>query len=246
MTSGPYADLVAAHGLSAAHRIVLEEVPDGARVLDVGCATGYLAAELSRRGCVVDGIEFDPAAAQQARAYCREVVVGDLEAPSTQAEVERMIIGTRPAGDREAHDAESAGARPEIIICADVLEHLRDPWAALAWLRTLLAPGGRAVISVPNIAHWTARRALLRGRFDYADHGLLDRTHLRFFTRASAAELARRAGFAVRAERPAGAPLPLESRVPALGRVRDRCVRRYPELLALQFVLVLAVDQPGP
>jgi methionine biosynthesis protein MetW len=224
--SGPYADLVAAHGLSAAHRIVLDEVPDGARVLDVGCATGYLAAELARRGCTVDGIEVDPAAAQQARTHCREVVVGDVEAPAARADVERML----------------ADSRPDIIICADVLEHLRDPWTVLAWLRTLLAPGGRAVISVPNIAHWTGRRALLRGRFDYTDYGLFDRTHLRFFTRASAAELARRAGFAVRAERLAGAPLPLESRVPALGRVRDRCVRRYPELLALQFVLVLAVD----
>jgi 2-polyprenyl-3-methyl-5-hydroxy-6-metoxy-1,4-benzoquinol methylase len=224
MTSGPYAGLVAAHGLSTAHRLVLGEVPDGARVLDVGCATGYLAAELSHRGCTVDGIEFDPVAAQQARAHCHEVVVGDLEVPSTQAEVQRMLNG----------------ARPDVIICADVLAHLRDPWTVLAWLRTLLAPGGHAVISVPNIAHWTARRALLRGRFDYTDHGLLDRTHLRFFTRASAAELARRAGFAVRAERPAGAPLPLESRVPALGAVRDRCVRRYPGAFALQFVLVLS------
>lgn len=231
MTAGsPYADLVAAHGLSTAHRLVLQQVPDGARVLDVGCATGYLAAELSRRGCTVDGIEVDPAAAQQARAHCREVIVGDLEAPSTHAAVETMLAGTRP----------------DIIICADVLEHLRDPWTVLAWLRTLLSPDGRAVISVPNIAHWTARRALLRGRFDYTNYGLFDRTHLRFFTRASAAELARRAGFAVRAERLAGAPLPLESRVPALERVRDRCVCRCPELLALQFVLVLAVDQPGP
>jgi SAM-dependent methyltransferase len=230
VTTGPYAGLVAAHGLSASHRIVLDEVPDGARVLDVGCATGYLAAELSRRGCTVDGIEFDPAAAQQARAHCRAVVTGDLEAPSTRAEVRRML----------------EDQRPDVILCADVLEHLRDPWAVLAWLRTLLAPGGRALISVPNIAHWTARRALLRGRFDYADHGLFDRTHLRFFTRASAAELARRAGFAVREERLAGAPLPLQSRVPALARVRDRCVRRCPELLALQFVLVLAVDQRGP
>ncbi|HEV7493589.1 class I SAM-dependent methyltransferase [Baekduia sp.] len=233
MTSGPYAGLVAAHGLSAAHRIVLDHIPDGARVLDVGCATGYLAAELSRRGCTVDGIELDAVAAEQARAHCRAVTVGDLEAPETRAEVQRMLAGAGVGG-------------PDFIICADVLEHLRDPSTALAWLRTLLAPGGRAVISVPNIAHWTGRRALLRGRFDYTDFGLFDRTHLRFFTRASAAELARRAGFAVRAERLAGAPLPLESRVPALARVRDRCVRRYPELLALQFVLVLAVDQPGP
>jgi 2-polyprenyl-3-methyl-5-hydroxy-6-metoxy-1,4-benzoquinol methylase len=228
-TAGPYATLVAEHGLSAAHRLVLEHVPDGARVLDAGCATGYLAAELARRGCTVDGVEFDPVAAEQARRHCREVVVGDLEAPFTHAAVERML----------------AGVLPDVVVCADVLEHLRDPWTVLAWLRTLLPPGGqgKVIISVPNIAHWTARRALLRGRFDYADHGLFDRTHLRFFTRDSARELARRAGFAVQAELPAGAPLPLESRVPALGRVRDRCVSRYPALFALQFVSVLVPDQ---
>lgn len=232
---GPYAALVAEHGLSESHKLVLAEVPDGARVLDVGCATGYLAAELTRRGCVVDGVEFDPQAAERARApgRCREVVVGDLESPLTREAVEAMA----GRGDRG----------PDVVVCADVLEHLRDPWATLAWLRTLTAPDGRAVISVPNIAHWTARRALLRGRFDYADFGLLDRTHLRFFTRASAAELARRAGFAVLAERPVPAPLPLESRVPALGALRDRCVRRCPEAFALQFVLALApADQPGP
>ena len=229
---GPYATLVAEHGLSDSHRLVLDAVPAGARVLDAGCSTGYLAAELSRRGCTVDGVEFDPAAAEQARAHCRAVVVGDLEAPSTHAAVDDML----------------AGARPQVILCADVLEHLRDPWAVLAWLRTLLpADGsGRVVVSVPNIAHWTARRALLRGRFDYADHGLFDRTHLRFFTRESVRELALRAGFAVLEERPAGAPLPLESRLPVLARVRDPCVRRCPGLLALQFVLVLAAADQRP
>jgi 2-polyprenyl-3-methyl-5-hydroxy-6-metoxy-1,4-benzoquinol methylase len=224
--AGPYAALVAEHGLSDSHRLVLDAVPAGARVLDVGCATGYLAAELVRRGCTVDGVEVDPAAAEQARAHCRDVVVGDLEARSTHAAVERLL----------------AGARPDVVLCADVLEHLRDPWVVLTWLRALLAPGeGKAIISVPNIGHWTARRALVRGRFDYADHGLFDRTHLRFFTRATARELATRAGFAVQRERPAGAPLPLESRVPALARVRDPFVRRCPELLALQFVLELSV-----
>lgn len=233
---GPYAALVAQHGLSESHRLVLQEVPPGARVLDVGCATGYLAAELTRKGCTVDGVEFDPVAAEQARrpGRCREVVVGDLESPLTREAVSAML-GATP---------------PDVVVCADVLEHLRDPWSTLAWLHTLLGAGGpgrqgRAVISVPNIAHWTARRALLRGRFDYTDFGLFDRTHLRFFTRASAAELARRAGFAVLQERPAGAPLPLESRVPALRAVRDRCVRRYPEAFALQFVLVLSPGSPA-
>jgi 2-polyprenyl-3-methyl-5-hydroxy-6-metoxy-1,4-benzoquinol methylase len=230
-TTGPYAGLVAEHGLATSHRLVLDAVPDGARVLDVGCATGYLAAELVARGCTVVGVEYDPVAAQQARAICREVVVGDLESDAVRAGVAGAV-------------ADAGGI--DIIICADVLEHLRDPWAVLAWLRTLLPETGRAVVSVPNIAHWTARRALLRGRFDYADFGLFDRTHLRFFTRASASELAHRAGFAVQAEHPAGAPLPLESRVPALAKVRDPCVRRRPGLLALQFVLVLTVAQPRP
>jgi SAM-dependent methyltransferase len=230
-TAGPYAGLVAEHGLATSHRLVLDAVPDGARVLDVGCATGYLAAELVARGCTVVGVEFDPVAAQQARAVCREVVVGDLESEAVRADVARAV---------------AAAGGVDAVICADVLEHLRDPWTVLAWLRTLLDPGGRAVISVPNIAHWTARRALLRGRFDYRDFGLFDRTHLRFFTRASAWELAHRAGFAVQAEHPAGAPLPLESRVPALAQLRDPCVRRYPALLALQFVLVLTVAQPRP
>jgi SAM-dependent methyltransferase len=220
---GIYAGLVAEHGLSASHRIVLDAVPrDAGRVLDVGCATGYLAAELAARGAEVIGVEFDATAAAAARAHCSEVVVGDLEAPETQASVQHAAAGG-----------------VDVVVCADVLEHLREPWPVLAWLRTLLRPGGTAVISVPNIAHWTARRAVLRGRFDYADFGLFDRTHLRFFTRDSAQELARRAGFAVREVRPVPAPLPLESRVPMLGRVRDRSVRRYPGSLALQFVLVL-------
>ena len=227
--SSVYAELVTAHGLSESHRHIASEIPDGARVLDVGCATGYLSAELVARGCTSVGIEYDPAAAQQARAVCREVVVGDLEAPAVQA---------------EAADAVARAGGIDTIICGDVLEHLRDPWAVLAWLRTLLpADGGRAVISVPNIAHWPARRALLRGRFAYADFGLFDRTHLRFFTQASATELAQRAGFTVTEEHPAGAPLPLQSHLPALRHLAAPAVRRLPGLFALQFVLVL---QPRP
>jgi|HigsolmetaAR201D_1030396.scaffolds.fasta_scaffold05123_7 methionine biosynthesis protein MetW len=221
----PYADLVAAHGLAESHRLALDAVPDGARVLDVGCATGYLAAELARRGCEVIGVEVDPEAAEQARSACARVVVGDLDSAELRSEVERATEGG-----------------VDVVLCADVLEHLRDPWATLAWLRTLIRPGGRAVVSLPNVAHWTVRRALLRGRFDYADHGLLDRTHLRFFTRASARELAERAGFTVVSEQPTSAPLPLESRIPALRRLRGPLLRRRPELLALQFVLVLEPD----
>jgi SAM-dependent methyltransferase len=216
--SGPYADLVAAHGLSHAHRLALAAVPDGARVLDVGCSTGYLAAELTARGCHVVGVEGDPQAAAQARERCELVVVGDVEDPAVRDELPRDM---------------------DVLLLADVLEHLRDPWGALTALRGLLAPGGRAVVSVPNVGHWTARRALARGRFPYADHGLFDRTHLRFFTRASARELARGAGFDVEREEFGSAPLPLEAHLPSLAAARPGLTARWPELFAFQFVLTL-------
>jgi SAM-dependent methyltransferase len=140
-------------------------------------------------------------------------------------------------GDVETMELPLEPASFDVVLCGDVLEHLRDPWDALAFLATLLRPGGTAVVSVPNVAHWTGRRALLRGRFPYAAHGLFDRTHLRFFTRASARELVEGAGLRVLRERFAPAPLPLQARLPALRRLECVAARAWPELFALQFVL---------
>jgi len=229
--NGAYDELVAGSGLAHSHRLVLGEVRAGARVLDVGCAGGYLATALLERGHVVLGIEPDAAAAAAARDRGVEVVEGGFDDPRVRADL-----------DAASFDA---------VLLADVLEHLADPWEALAHTRTLLAPGGRAIVSVPNIANWTARRDVARGRFDYAPHGIFDRTHLRFFTRATARELAARAGFSVVAERFATGPLPLErfararlggteqQPAPAVARLREALTRRAPELFALQFVLVL-------
>lgn len=212
----PYAGLVAEHGLSPAHRLLLDAVPAGVRVLDVGCATGYLAAELARRGCRVTGVEADPVAAESARGPCEHVVVGDVE-------------------DARCRQELGALAPFDVVLCGDVLEHLRDPWSTL---RALAALGGLVVLSVPNVAHWTGRRALLRGRFPYAAHGLFDRTHLRFFTRASARALAEGAGLTIVDERFAPAPLPLQAHVGALHRLERVAVRVRPELFGLQVVLV--------
>jgi methionine biosynthesis protein MetW len=206
-----YGALVAQNGLAASHRQVIDLVTPGSRVLDVGCAEGYVAAELLARGCSVVGIERDPRAAAIARERGIEVLGLDVEAVPL------------------------AAARFDVVVFADVLEHLRDP---VAVLRQAL-PAGRAVVSLPNVAHWTARRSLLGGRFPREGFGLFDRTHLRFYTRETAHELAGEAGFRVVAERFAGAPLPLESRFPALRRVRPLAVRTRPELFALQTVLEL-------
>jgi SAM-dependent methyltransferase len=217
-----YGALVAEHGLAPSHGLLVAAVPAGARVLDVGCAEGYLAGVLAERGCEVIGMEADPRAARVARGVCADVVEGDIEDPAVRARLDP--------------------ARPfDRVLFGDVLEHLRDPGAVLTWARGLLAtsgPDARAVVSLPNIAHWTGRRELLRGRFPQADHGLFDRTHLRFFTPASARALVEDAGMTVESVAYAPAPLPLESRLPAVGRLTPRLLERFPSLFALQTVLV--------
>ena len=211
-----YGELVGRHGLAPSHALLLAAAPGGARVLDVGCAEGYLARALAERGCTVVGVEFDPQAAEVARDACERVVVGDVEDPA----VRELIDGPF---DR--------------VLFGDVLEHLRDPEAVLRWAATLLGADGRAVVSLPNVAHWTARRELLRGRFPQDDHGLFDRTHLRWFTRSTARALVERAGLAVEHEAFAPAALPLESRLPAIGRLGPALVRARPGLFAQQVVL---------
>jgi SAM-dependent methyltransferase len=220
--SAPYGDLVAQQGLGGSHRLILDEVRDGSRVLDVGCATGYVAAELSARGCEVVGLEPNPLSAAQAERHCERVIVGSVESADDRA----LIPGSF-----------------DFVIFGDVLEHLMDPWEALRSTRGLLSPGGVAVVSLPNVAAWPVRLRLLAGSFEYRDFGLLDRTHLRFFTRASAHALVERAGFAIERER----FVHLEREPGALGRafplpaslLRRALVRLRPGLFAQQFVLRL-------
>lgn len=222
IADGTYGELVAEHGLGGSHRRILDEVADGARVLDVGCASGYLAALLSSRGCSVVGLEPDPASAAKAGAHCEQVVVGSIESSEDRAAI---------------------SGRFDYVIFGDVLEHLVDPWAALRFARGLLAPDGAAVISVPNVAAWPVRLGLLAGRFEYADFGLLDRTHLRFFTRATAHELARSTGFRIERERFVHLerrPGPLRRALPLPASLVDRALARvWPGLFAQQFVLRL-------
>ena len=211
-----YGAVVASQGLGPSHEILIDEVPPGSRVLDIGCAEGYVARELVARGCSVVGVEFDPAAAETAREVCEEVHVGDLESDELRSQV---------TGEYDR------------ILFGDVLEHLRDGETVLRWTRDLLAPDGRAVISLPNIAHWSARRTVARGRFPRADHGLFDRTHLRFFTRETAEQFVRDSGYEIERERFAAAPLPFEGRLTHLVRLRPAALRVSPELFALQVIM---------
>jgi len=134
--------------------------PVNGRALDVGCAKGHVGAALRRGGWEVWGVETNEAVAAVASECLNRVLVGQFPSPVAALE----------------------GAPYGLILFADSLEHMDDPWAAIAAARNLLAPDGVIVVSVPNVSHWSVMRELWRGTWNYADFGLLDRTHLRFFT----------------------------------------------------------------
>jgi 2-polyprenyl-3-methyl-5-hydroxy-6-metoxy-1,4-benzoquinol methylase len=156
------------------HALVLDLVGRDRDVLDVGCATGYLARALVAQGCTVTGVELDEDAARQAAPHLAEVRLADLD----RTDLARLGLGRRF----------------DVVVFADVLEHLKDPLRALRASVDLLRPGGRVVVSIPNVAHGSVRLALLDGRFDYREIGLLDDTHIRFFTRSTLLELLTAAG----------------------------------------------------
>jgi 2-polyprenyl-3-methyl-5-hydroxy-6-metoxy-1,4-benzoquinol methylase len=151
------------------HAKVVTLVDRGSHVLELGTATGHTSQALADRDCTVVGIEIDEDMAAEASGPCERMIVGDLDALDLTAEL----------GDEEF----------DAIVAADVLEHLKDPLGVLNRVRSFLKPDGCVVISVPNVAHGSVRLALLSGHFDYQKTGLLDSTHLRFFTRRSLEEL---------------------------------------------------------
>ena len=144
------------------------------RILDVGCAQGRVGAGLKgRQGAEVWGIECNAQAAALAGSCLDRVV---------QAPVERAL-------------SELPGGHFDSIILADVLEHLVDPAAVLAGVAEKLTPAGELIVSLPNVGHWSVLQGLLEGSWEYGDAGILDRTHLKFFTRKSALALFAAAGF---------------------------------------------------
>lgn len=192
---------------------VLANTEPGDRVLEGGVSSGYFAEVLVGAGRRVDGIELDPAAAERARTVCERVVVGDLQ-----------------------HiDIEQLEGPYDLLLFGDTLEHVPDPVAVLRTLSTTMRPGGTLVLSTPNVANWAIRLSLLAGRFRYTDRGILDRTHLRFYTRRTLVEMLEEAGFDV--DRVVGTiPVPLLHSEP-LCRVAHTLGNLRPSLFAYTFVV---------
>ena len=153
------------------------------RILDVGCGAGYFGEYLKLHGHAAEvvGIEIDTAAANEAATKLDCVLCANLN--------ESSIVEVLKDFDK---------AKFDYIVCADVLEHLIDPWSVLSDLVTFLKPGGQVMVSIPNVRHWSVWLPLiLRGQWEYRNVGIMDRTHLRFFTRFSGIELLKRAGLDV-------------------------------------------------
>lgn len=188
-------------------------VPPGVRtLLDVGCLAGGFGRMLKARrpSLEVWGIEADPAAAAVARSR-----------------LDHVIEGTYP----DAAPTRRFGC----VVFNDVLEHIVDPWAALERTLPLLEPGGVVVASIPNVRYYAVSWALLvRGKWEYGDGGVLDRTHLRFFTRRTVQALFASTGYQVRTLEASNIPEP-RSRV---GRFLKRFGRRADDLLTMHFAVV--------
>jgi 2-polyprenyl-3-methyl-5-hydroxy-6-metoxy-1,4-benzoquinol methylase len=148
------------------------------RVIEIGCGTGATLVELKRQG--------------------RCNWVGGVELASEPAQIASERLDRFWKANIETLDLDIARASLDAILCLDVLEHLIDPWSTLKRLTAFLKPNGTAIISVPNIRNYRVLSSLmLHGRWDYQPTGIMDRTHLRFFTRKTAIELMTGAGLAI-------------------------------------------------
>ena len=207
-------------------------VHNQATVLDLGCGSGALGQHLSEtRGCTLDGVTLSEAEATHARPHYRRVVVDNLESCD--------LVAT------------FAGSHYDFIVCADVLEHLSRPEQVLAACRQLLQPEGRLLISVPNAGYTGLIAELLEGEFLYREEGLLDRTHLRFFTRRSLARFLGEQRWAIDSVDTIARELPESEFDAAFDRLPPSVARHLlgaPDALSYQFICMahpVAATQPA-
>ncbi|MFO7590742.1 MAG: bifunctional glycosyltransferase/class I SAM-dependent methyltransferase [Acidimicrobiia bacterium] len=198
------------------------------RVLDLGCADGSFAAEMRVHGHRVTGVDLD-------------------EEPGIHDRVDAFV-----AADLDDGIPDEVGNEFDVVVAADVLEHVKEPLRLLSDASAKLRPGGSILASIPNFGHWYVRGRVLAGAFDYDRRGILDRGHLRFFTRRSFERLVTAAGLRVRRREVVGLPLEVLDRGgagsghSALGRLARRIDRFFvavwPTLFGYQFLYELEAN----
>lgn len=189
-------------------------------ILDLGCSAGHLGEQLRSLGHRVTGVD-------------------TTEHPGVRDRVDRFLLA-----DLDDGIPDEVGGDFDVVLCADVIEHTSRPEEILQDAGSRLRAGGVLLASIPNFGHWYPRARVVTGAFDYDQRGILDNTHLRFFTRRSFMRLARRAGFEVRRVEPVGVPLEvLSSRKGPLLRAWNTMeavmLAVWPKLFAYQFIFEL-------
>ena len=159
------------------HSQIVNMVKNNSDVLEIGCSTGFMSKYLKEeKGCRVVGVEINPSSAKKAKLFCKQVIVGNIEDDNIFNKIDTMF---------------------DVIIFADVLEHLAAPDKILLKIKKFLKSDGFILISIPNIAYWRIRKNLLFGKFEYTDEGILDKTHLRFFTLKTTKRMIQDCGYTI-------------------------------------------------
>jgi len=201
------------------NQFVFNEVPNRTECLDVGCWTGNLGRVLIKtKKCIIDGLDFKTEVLKEARAngYRKTFLVN----------LNNEEISLKYIGD----------VRYDVIIFADCLEHTIDPLGLLKKFKRFLKPNGQMIISVPNVLFASQRLHFLLGKFDYSEGGIMDKTHLRFFSRKSFWTMCRKSGLGV-------------ERIYGYSQVKDKffflrpLAALFPNIFAVQFLAVLR--KPG-
>jgi 2-polyprenyl-3-methyl-5-hydroxy-6-metoxy-1,4-benzoquinol methylase len=202
------------------HDIALKHIPERSYVLELGCATGYFSAELKKKGCTVVGVDYEKEALVQAKKICDRVVWADFESGE-------------PLPVKEQFDR---------VLCMDVIEHLRNGQNFLRTLRPFLEDTSVIILSTPNVAHIRIRLKLLFGQFGYTKTGVMDETHVHFYTRDTLKECFERAGYDIEKIVPSAD----FGQLPFLGRfarhipksIQYTLTTLFPTLLGVQFVVL--------
>lgn len=143
-------------------RLSTSLIPEGSKVLEIGCATGFMGEYLIKnKKCEVVGIDLAHGEAKEARKRLTSVIEGDIEKDETLEKIKGKF---------------------DVVFASALIEHLKNPNEAIKKWKKFLKRDGVLIITTPNIAHWSMRLALLSGKFDYQEYGILDDTHLHFFT----------------------------------------------------------------
>jgi 2-polyprenyl-3-methyl-5-hydroxy-6-metoxy-1,4-benzoquinol methylase len=198
---------------------MLDRLPSS-RILDLGCSGGLFAERARAAGHTVTGVDY-------------------MEIPGVRERTDRFFVA-----DLEVGIPAEVGGRYDVVVAGDIIEHLARPAELLKDIRRVLRPGGQLLLSVPNFGHWYPRARVATGFFGYDRRGILDNTHLRFFTRATLRRTVRSAGFDIIEESATGLPLGAigadsSGAMNVVRRIDRALVRSRPTLFGYQHVLRL-------